>query len=1284
MAELMQRLELAPTTVSIDRNWDINCWGIGDYYGHEERGDRDDFQVVYGYVEKDLTSPVQFEVMVIPGLNGWSRMTRPSRDAILRRVRDGAGLVLIHPFVGDVRNHPFKGDESEGDQRIWDISPLIHCPDDTLNEGGYPEINRDAVGTGRWEVNRNHFITAGHPVDLLPEGNIGGSFYRYTANGEVLITSGPYPVLAVRHYGKGRVAAFAYLEDGFIPSGASPFHNPEEEGMGDSADPTARGIYWEYWEYYYSLLAKAIVWAAGRESGVEIVSLRAQPDDAAAVRLTLSSSGPRKVAVEVTGRNEYGVDLGSARETRDVGAGETELSFGAAALKPAAGWPGGKAIFNVIVRDPESGSSLNWGSAAFEVPRKAVVTFAESATDLYQDGEPLSAVVRASGDLQGLRMRFRVYDDLDRLLRSETAPARAERYFHGSLRGFRGKSASIVAELLDSGDRLVDQLRARPVLVVQSERRRREYNPLVSFGAAKHYFRSVRMKQVRAAAADTGFTWGGQVSNGLNIPRGAFGVYWYDRGPTTPEKMEKAIADYNATKDFESLEYLTKKELFRRTGDTRFLARVPSFHDQEFMQRLSGIVRAVARGKARFNMDYYFVGDEGSLTSYTDPYDFDWSQGALSAFRSWLQQQYGTLDNLNREWKSAHRSWRDVLPSTTEQAMKTHIYAPWADHRTFMEISFANAYRKVRDAVLAGDPEGNIAVSGTQVTTAYNGCDWYRLDQVIDHFLSYDGGNQWDLHRSFAKPRAMIGFWTGYGSRGIPLQNAIWTAAIHNVLHPNIFWMMAYLNPDFTYSQSARDMGETFKILRYGGIGKLLMESERLHDGIALHYSMPSVHAASITMNHPERGRRELIRDFAANRDGWVRMVKDMGLQFNFVSYDEVERGVLDKERYRVFIMPMSMALSAREVKAVHDFAANGGIVIADAAAGVMNEHCTFQTEGLLNEFFGISAAPSEKRRFAGSTIVESNADGDVVSERQSPGIVGSVTVTTDGALWDLMGESLEGIEIVEPSVKATTGKAFVRISGTDALVVRQVGRGWAVFLNMLLDRYPKQRAERYGGRGYRAAVNAILARLQVRPEIEVLSASGIPVERAQTVRYRFGDSRVVAVVKDNVGIEGVAGRDGVTVYTDSNLGRVAREEISIRLHDRSLIYDIVAGKPLGESDIVKTSITVGGAIVLGLPSSPCTIRTTAPKTARLGEPVRLAMRLSTAGKHLIRCHVFGPDGSFIPWYSENLVFSGTTASFVLSTALNDPPGRYRISLTDILSGGSTEAAVEFEKPKPQ
>src|ERR1051325_9900264 len=295
MVELMQRLALDPTTDSIDSSWDINCWGIGDYYGHEYRGDRDDFRTVYNYVEKDLTGNARYEVMLIPGINGWSRMTRATRDAILRRVQDGAGLVLLHPFVGDVKGHPFKGDEAVRDQRIWDISPLVGGADDTLNERGYPEVNRDAVAKGKWELEQPHFITEGLPLDLGPEGTVGGSFYQYKAQGDVLIKSGANPILAVKNYGKGRVVAMAYVEEGFTPQ---------------SINPTENKIYWDYWEYQYSLLARSILWASGRKTPVRINSLNASD---AGVNLSLTSATAKPVQIEVAGKNEFGQPLGSTR-----------------------------------------------------------------------------------------------------------------------------------------------------------------------------------------------------------------------------------------------------------------------------------------------------------------------------------------------------------------------------------------------------------------------------------------------------------------------------------------------------------------------------------------------------------------------------------------------------------------------------------------------------------------------------------------------------------------------------------------------------------------------------------------------------------------------------------------------------------------------------------------------------------------------------------------------------------------------------------------------------------
>ncbi|HVQ36713.1 MAG TPA: beta-galactosidase trimerization domain-containing protein, partial [Pyrinomonadaceae bacterium] len=1127
---------------------------------------------------------------------------------------------------------------------------LVGVPDDTVNERGYPDVNQDAIAKGKWEPAQPHFITEGLPFELLPEGNAGGSFYKYRSTGDVIIKSGQHPLAAVKPYGKGRVVALAYLEEGFTPQ---------------SVNPVETKTYWDYWEYQYALLIRSVLWAAGREGNLRISSLAA---DGRGVTLSLKSDAPRRVEIEVSGKSEFGQQLGTAIVNRELLAGDNSIEVEVGSLRPAAAArPAGRQIYNVVVRDGRSRATLNFGAAIHQSPKMALVTLSKPAVDVYHRGETLSAVLRATGDLRGLQMRMKVSDDLGRLLGVVSAPARGERTFTHALRNFLGKQAYITAELLDEGGAIVDQLRAKPVTVVQEKRRQKEYTALVSFGGTKHYLQDTQMRQVRAVAADTGFTWSmGDVDNSLNVPRGSFGVYWYDRGPTTPEGMEKALDDYKRTGDVEALGYLTKKELYKRTGDTKFLRRTPSFNDRVFMKVLADITRASARNKARYNMDYYFVGDEGSLTSYGDPVDFDWSPPALADFRVWLRGEYGTLDALNREWKSSFKSWDSVLPSTTEQARKSGNFAPWADHRTFMEATFAGAYKTVREAVIEGDPDARIALSGTQETNAYNGADWYQLDQVIDDFLSYDGGNQWDMHRSFAKPDSMIGFWTGYGSRGLAVQNAIWTAAVHGVLHPNVFWMYSFLDPDMTHSQSARDMAVAFKSLRFEGVGKLLMESDRITDAIAIHYSTPSVHGASILGYHQnfdggaELAPEKQAANFPANRDGWVRAVKDLGFQFDFVSSEQVEKGGLASGKYRVLILPLSVALSKEEVQAIEAFVRGGGVVIADAAAGMMDEHCAWQPDGVLNNLFGITAAQPSKRALGRSG--------------------GTVEVTSTGAQWGLNSVDLSGLEAAETNVRATAqGKALARIGGADAVVARQTGKGSAFYLNALFDRYPKLRNEKSGGVGHRALLGALLERANVRPVVEVFSAGGKRLTQAQVVRYRFGNAEVLAIVKDNVGVEGVVGQDGVTVYADAGRGKVARQEITIRLPRKYQVADVRSGKRLGLIDAVRTSIVVGDAVVLGLNQIQNSLAFRGPAAAELGEHPEFTLTSSSPGRTLVRFHVFAPDGSMLSHYSRNILVDAGPVTFALPTAFNDEVGEYTVRATDVLTGASASAKIRMK-----
>ncbi|HXY42343.1 MAG TPA: beta-galactosidase, partial [Vicinamibacteria bacterium] len=1021
MVELMQRLALEPTTVTIDPNWDVNCWGLGDYYGHEERGDRDDFRVVYGYVEEELTSPKPFEVIVLPGLNGWSRLSRPSRDAIVRRVRDGAGLVLVHPFVGDVVSHPFLGDEKEGDTRIWELSPLVGVPDDRVNERGYPEPNRDAIAQGRWEAAKSHLITDGFDLSLIPSGASGGRFYAYQPAGEVLVQAAGHPVVAVRSYGKGRVVGLAWVGEGFVP---------------EPVDPVETRTSWSYWEYEHALFARAVLWAAGRESDLRLVSFAASREGATVV---LAAKAPMAIELETRTTSAFPGPARVSLLRRELPAGETRVEIPASEMAPSSGFAGGRQIVDLLVRETGSGTSLAFGTASLEVPRRASVTGLRTNAEVYRQGETMSIVTQAAGDLASLRMRVRLLDDLDRTVSVEEKTTRGERAFYHALEDFVGRRVQVIAELVDEKGRVVDQLRHQPLPVVAAERRQKEYRGLLSFETPVHHQAALRLRRLHELAMTSGFTWGGKVNDELGVPRGYFGVYWYDRGPTTPEAMEKAIAEFQKTQDFDALAYLTKKELFKRTGDTRFLVRRPCLDDPATLRILADVSRAAARAKAAYNMDYYFVGDEGSLGSYADPVDFCFGRHTLANFRQWLRGQYGSLAELNRAWRSDFADWEAVVPLTTDEARRTGRFAPWADHRTYMETSFAHAYATVRQAVVEGDPEGRIALSGTQVTTPWNGCDWHRLDAVVDDFLSYSGGNQWEIHRSFAKKGARVGFWTGYGRSGAAVTHEVWSAALSGVLFPNLFWSPSIVNPDLTFSRSGRDLGEAFRALRFSGVGRLLMEAEHVSDGIAIHYSIPSVHAAGILGHHvrseeedePVPGRR----DFAGARDGWVKLLEDLGYSPDFVASEQVEKGGL--EGRRVFVLPCSLSLSDAEVASVRAFAEKGGVVIADGPAGILDPHANWRAAGALDDLFGIGAGRTEARGKAADRTA------------------GAVSVTALGSAWGLKAGTLPGLFALEPALTPTSGQALLRVGAASAVVVRRVGDGWAVYLNQLLDRYP-------------------------------------------------------------------------------------------------------------------------------------------------------------------------------------------------------------------------------------
>lgn len=245
VVELMQRIDLAPSVLSWDREWGANTWGFGDAYG--QRGSGLDCALMQRYLASSMQGPEKFEVLMLTTPMGWNRFGPAARQAILERVRDrGEGLVLLMPFTGE-RGQPWPED-------LKALSALIDADADWVDDGGNVRQPKNGREYGeRWQEVADHPVTAGVPIESLPQTNMQVQTYQLAPGAQALVTLTPRnkPVIAVRQVGKGRVVTFATVGWSLTPLMDAP------NGWADR--PAHR-----YWETWYALLSRAALWAANR------------------------------------------------------------------------------------------------------------------------------------------------------------------------------------------------------------------------------------------------------------------------------------------------------------------------------------------------------------------------------------------------------------------------------------------------------------------------------------------------------------------------------------------------------------------------------------------------------------------------------------------------------------------------------------------------------------------------------------------------------------------------------------------------------------------------------------------------------------------------------------------------------------------------------------------------------------------------------------------------------------------------------------------------------------
>jgi len=411
-----------------------------------------------------------------------------------------------------------------------------------------------------------------------------------------------------------------------------------------------------------------------------------------------------------------------------------------------------------------------------------------------------------------------------------------------------------------------------------------------------------------------------------------------------------------------------------------------------------------------------------------------------------------------------------------------------------------------------------------------------------------------------------------------------------------------------------------FRELRGEGIGKLVGLATPDNHGIALHYSYPSIHGTWIVdgkMKEEVSYNTSVSFDrFNENRDGWVKALKDSGLQFDFISYSDVERGGLVSKGYKTFVLPMSVALSDREIQAIHEFVRQGGTIIADSLTGIMDGHCAFRNPRALQDVFGFEAGNAGREAIAAG----------------------------------------KGREVI----RSTGSRSLAEEGGTPPMLVNRYGNGRAYYRNCFLDTYPEDRREGRAEMTLRR-IQVVLKDAGISPKVRMTGIDGTPVSECARYLFNNGSTRLLGLVPDKSRAEPQRIRfsfEGEAAIYDVRKRQYLGTATEFETEIEPAVPRLFA--------LVKSRIT--GIAARG------------PAQAQLGNEVRIDFTAQGTVdlRSVATITVEDPDGRTIPWYGGNEDIVSATGAHSFRTAFNDVPGVWKVTIRETISGAQSEVKIKI------
>ena len=663
-----------------------------------------------------------------------------------------------------------------------------------------------------------------------------------------------------------------------------------------------------------------------------------------------------------------------------------------------------------------------------------------------------------------------------------------------------------------------------------------------------------------------------------------------------------------------------------------------------------------------------------------------------------LEAKLGPLDVANARWgkrggwrtdrsPTKFRSWSEI--ATFVKRFYTEVaeirstagwnVAAWCDFRNFMDATFAAAVQRAAAMCRAEDPEALCATEGGQAPAAFGWYNYQKVVEAVDVIEPYNTANNAELIRSLNPKIAILGTHAFAYTPGKPLTDLdrieqkrkvreIWWQLFHGykgaIIWDNLEASHRFVDTNHHLTPAADAFSEVFHELR-SGIARLIMNSRRAHDGIAIHYSHATlqihwllenlVHARDWVLN-----KYDVRLHINGIRNSWTKLIEDLGLQYGFVSREQIEAGKLNTGEYRVFVMPKSVAVSSREAGQIREFVQAGGLLVADFAAATMNEHGRDLGGGQLDDVFGIQRAEAPWPTKAGP----------------QPGNI--VSVSIDGKQFNLL-------PVAESSVVVAGGKAHGASGKGSTVIVNTFGSGRAVFLNLDVADYAAERLIGKSNSGLPELLEGVLSSAEIRPRVRVFGGDGKRVPGAEVVVFENGGCEHVAVFRNpQFDVEGLGDyapiKPGDSGEDVDNTFLEKAAQVSLEWPSPLPTYDVRRRQDLGAIQTYKTTLDPWWPLIFTrspepLPKLRLNTADKLPASRHLQVQLVNEGSLPAGTLRVVRLELDRPDGHPYELYSRNALLTSSSHVETIPLAHNDEKGEWRIRARDIATGQAIDSS---------